>query len=250
MYNFTTLFVGRSLLYLPTCHSTNAVALEMATDPKTTEGTIVLTDHQTEGRGQQHNTWEAAPHQNLTFSLILHPSFLAVAQQFWLNIAISLGIYDFLSTHILQDLKIKWPNDLYYQNHKLGGVLIQNILSQENIRRSVVGIGLNVNQTGFQTERAISIKQITGQEISLNTALEVILGFLEKRYLQLRSGNFDRLKQHYLQNLYRYQEVHTFKSQQVTFQGTILGIDKIGRLCVEKEGRLHYFSFKEIEYIT
>ena len=121
MHNFQpkTLFLGKNTIYLPSCHSTNDTAAEIIQNAQAFDGTIVITSDQTSGRGQRGNTWETLPGQNITMSVILKPDFLNASQQFSLNIAISLGIYAFLSKYISEELKIKWPNGLL-KNLNLG----------------------------------------------------------------------------------------------------------------------------------
>lgn len=247
-----TLFVGQISQYLPSCQSTNDEASALiAHHVSPIEGTLVITRHQTAGRGQRGNVWEAKPDQNLTFSLILKPSFLTATEQFWLNMAISLGIYDTLRPLIGDELRIKWPNDIYVGSQKLGGILIENTLQGYNIAWSVVGIGLNVNQTEFQFPTATSLQQhaflLNGYD--LPGLLERLCSTIEQRYLQLRSGERDALKINYLQTLYRYQETHAFESTGRHFQGTIIGVDETGRLSIAESGRIQHFGFKEVSFL-
>jgi BirA family biotin operon repressor/biotin-[acetyl-CoA-carboxylase] ligase len=252
LYNISanTLFMGKQVIYLPTCHSTNDTAAEKILQGEVFEGAVVITSHQTAGRGQRGNSWEAAPNQNLTFSLILQPRFLKAADQYALNIAIAVGVSGFLTKYFTESIKIKWPNDIYYENKKLGGILIENTVKAQYIEHSIVGIGLNINQSDFYENRAVSMKAISGKEYSLKQVLGQLLESLEKNYLFLRNGHHDILKSRYLQNLYKYQEVHLFEDETgKIFAGKIIGIDKTGRLVVEVENKLQYFSFKEIKFL-
>lgn len=245
-----TLFIGQIIQYLPSCQSTNdeAATLIAQTDPA--EGTLVITDHQTAGRGQRGNQWEAQAGQNITFSLILKPMFLSATEQFWLNIAISLGICDGLQPLIGDSLRIKWPNDLYVHDQKLGGILIENTLHGHHIAWSVVGMGINVNQTEFGYSTATSLQR---QNPLLNAYdLPGLIGrlceTLEQRYLQLRTGQRDTLKNQYLQLLYRYQQPHNFEADSHVFRGLITGIDSVGRLGILIDGQIRYFDFKEVSF--
>ena len=246
-----TLFLGQIIQYLPSCQSTNdeASALIAHTDPA--EGLLVITDNQTAGRGQRGNQWEATAGQNLTFSLILKPSFLTASEQFWLNIAISLGIYDTLHPLIGNALRIKWPNDIYVDNQKVGGILIENTLHGYGIAWSVVGAGLNVNQTEFGYSTATSLQNQAPLPLGydLSGLLSRLCETVEQRYLQLRSGQRDVLKINYLQILYRYQEEHTFESEGHYFNGAIIGIDATGRLAISVNGQVRYFGFKEVAFL-
>lgn len=258
MYNISpkSLFIGRKVRFLPTCHSTNDIASEMARDEAAFEGTIVITSAQTAGRGQRGNSWEAETGKNLTFSLILKPVFLTANDQFQLNIAVSLGIRNFLLNYCAaQHVWIKWPNDIYYKDRKMGGVLIENALKKYTIATAVIGIGLNINQIKFGESKAVSLLLATQQaenssnQYDLSLLLSELAESLEKYYLQLRSGSIATLRQEYLTSLYWFGEDHVFKSADQLFWGKITGIDAIGRLEVATEESVRYFGLKEIKFI-
>lgn len=244
----TTLFIGKNLIYLPTCQSTNDEAADLLRLGKGMEGTVVITDYQTAGRGQRGNQWLAQAGENFTLSLILRPNFLSASQQFHLNIAISLGIYEFFESFLDDSLKIKWPNDIFLKNQKLGGVLIENTIQRGRIESSVIGMGLNINQIEFEHPRATSLRRLMKKEFNLHELLPDLLASLEKKYLLLRNGHYGLLKTRYLQNLFRYQEKHVFARNGVPFEGMIVGVSETGQLAVQIEERLEYFDFKEISY--
>jgi BirA family transcriptional regulator, biotin operon repressor / biotin---[acetyl-CoA-carboxylase] ligase len=243
-----TLFFGKNVVYLPSCQSTNDEAAQLLRENATHEGTIVITDNQTAGRGQRGNSWETTIGQNFTLSLILKPHFLTAAEQFKLNIAISVGIFDFLEPYLGTSLKIKWPNDIYVENKKLGGILIENTLQNSRIESTVVGIGLNINQSGFTNLNATSLGQFTGQFYDLDYLLAELLEQLEKNYLMLRNNKFNDLKFKYLQNVFRYQETHWFEQNGEYFRGTIIGVDDFGKLAIDAKG-IKYFDFKEVRFL-
>ncbi|MBD2699449.1 biotin--[acetyl-CoA-carboxylase] ligase [Spirosoma sp. BT702] len=246
-----TLFLGQIIQYLPTCQSTNDEASALIARTDAAEGTLVITDYQTAGRGQRGNLWLAASGQNLTFSLILKPSFLRATEQFWLNMAISLGIYDALQPLTGDLLRVKWPNDIYVGSKKLGGILIENTLHGSNIAWSVVGMGLNINQTelSYVTATSLQLESPLPNGYDLSGLLRMLCTTIEQRYLQLRSGQREELKNNYLQILYRYQEEQLFESQGRHFRGTIIGVDDAGRLAVVENGDVRYFGFKEVSFI-
>ena len=247
-----TLFTGQIIKYLPSCQSTNdeASGLIARTDPP--EGTIVVTDHQTAGRGQRGNVWEAQPGQNLTFSLILKPTFLRATDQFWLNMAVSLGITDTLHPIVGDALRIKWPNDVYVGDRKLGGILIENTLHGSVIAGSVIGIGLNINQTEFGHPTATSAQRQTPlpNGYDLPGLLCSLCEHVEQRYLQLRSDQRNTLKVSYLNLLYCYQKSAFYKTNDRIFQGTIVGIDPSGQLAIVEAGQVKYFGFKEVSFLV
>ncbi|KAA9331264.1 biotin--[acetyl-CoA-carboxylase] ligase [Adhaeribacter soli] len=244
-----TRFTGRQLVYFPVCTSTNTVAQELVNKNEATEGCVILTSCQTAGRGQRGNTWEAASGQNLTLSVIYKPIFLAASEQFYLNIAVSLGVSDFLKRHLPAGVLLKWPNDLYFIEKKLGGILIENSISGNNLQSSIIGIGLNVNQVFFDNPNAVSLKLITGHTYELQPLVETLLECLEKRYLDLHKRSFYTLQQEYWHNLLGFGEYRLFEVQGKTVQGKIVGTDEYGRLQVETGGGLQVFDLKEIRFL-
>lgn len=243
-----TLFIGKNLVFVPECHSTNTVALQLSHNPSTAEGTVVITNHQTAGRGQRESMWEAAPRLNLTFSVVLKPGFLPVKDQFLLNIIASLAVHDFLVERGLEPVSIKWPNDILVHEKKICGILIENQLQGSGFICSVVGIGLNINQTQFSTRSPTSVKLITSSETNLQEALEAVLGYLEARYLQLRQNQLSMLKALYLRRLYWLNEKRSFSTTHCVFEGQITSVDEMGRLVVETPDGTKLFEPKEIRF--
>ena len=254
MYNIqpNTLFTGKLIKYLPSCHSTNDIAVQMIqSENMVFEGTVIITDNQTAGRGQRGNTWEASTGENLTFSLILKPNFLKASDQFQLNVAISMGVFDFLNEFVDENLKVKWSNDIYFGDKKMGGILIENSLQGYQIGHSIIGIGLNINQTEFANARATSLKKITQNPLKydLSELLKRLLENIEINYLKIKNNNYESLKIRYLENLYRFKEYHYFRKNGQPFLGQIIGIDETGKLGIETEENVIYFDFKEVEFV-
>jgi len=244
-----TLFIGQNTIFLPACGSTNNELLERTTHSNVAEGTVVITAHQSAGRGQRGNTWEAQPAQNLTFSVLLKPAFLPAARQFELNMAVALACHRLLSAYFPGKAALKWPNDLYCGDQKMGGILIENTVKGTLLAQSVVGIGLNVNQTEFSHPRAVSMRNAVRQEFELEEVLHELLAHLEATYLQLRAGHTDGLRQEYLSALYALGRPKLFRVGEAVQEGVIRGVDASGRLVVEMEGQLHTFGFKEIAFV-
>ena len=246
-----TLFVGKDLRYLSSCQSTNLYALDLIQDDDYFEGTVVITDCQTAGRGQQGNTWDTEPFQNITTSIILKPQFLNLQEQFELNIAITLGIYDLLEVFVPNPdlLKIKWSNDLLYDRKKLCGILIQNVISGNTLGKSVIGIGLNINQKTFLYPQATSLSLITGVDYELSVLIEKLFINIERKYLQLKQGKIDILRQEYYKRLYGFREEKWFSKEGESFMGKIVGVDNLGRLQIDVLGDLKVYQFKEIQFL-
>jgi BirA family biotin operon repressor/biotin-[acetyl-CoA-carboxylase] ligase len=244
-----TLFVGKNLVFVPECPSTNTLALEISQQSPVKEGTVVITDHQTAGKGQRGNVWEADPQLNLTFSVILKPTFLAINKQFHLNIAICLALKDYLKEKTPAAVYIKWPNDILVHEKKISGVLIENQLQAATISNCVAGIGFNLNQKTFKSSSATSLSLITGKDFNPVTELPLILSFLEARYLQLRQGGYGALMDLYLSALYRRHEKHLFSTDGGEFEGVILDLDDLGKLRIQTENGVRSFGIKEIRYV-
>ena len=244
-----TLFVGRKLHYLPTCHSTNDIASELLAQKKATEGTLIVTDDQIAGRGQRGNAWESVPYQNVTLSVVLLPNFLHPKDQFLMTMMISVALIDLLCAFLPDGLKIKWPNDIYYYDRKIAGILIESAIQQEDIESTIIGIGLNVNQSQFITPNAISLFQITNRQFHLEGIISRLCETMEKRYLELKGGDWTTLKSTYTKSLYRLNQVHRFQSTEA-FTGKIRGVEDTGKLCIEVNGKILTFDFKEVKFIA
>ena len=244
-----TLFLGKNLVFVPECPSTNTLALEISQQSPVKEGTVVITDHQTAGKGQRGNVWEAEPQLNLTFSLILKPTFLAIDKQFYLNIVICLALKDYLKEKTPDTVYIKWPNDILVREKKISGILIENQLQAAVISNSIAGIGFNLNQKTFSSPSAVSLSLITGDSFIPDDELPLILSCVEARYLQLRQGGHRALMDLYLKALYRRNEKHIFATNGNQFEGVILDLDEWGKLRVEMENGVRSFGVKEIQYL-
>ena len=247
------LFVGQNFVLLNEVDSTNNYLKQLASNSKPLpEGTVIMAENQYAGRGQQQNGWFAQPGKNLTFSILLKPSFLKVTEQFDLVRAVSLGVFDAFTPLLGAGLKIKWPNDIYYGDRKLGGMLIENMIQGGQIKNAIAGIGLNINQESFPDwlTNAVSLKQILHTDYDLKTLLSDICGHVEAWYLKLKAGKAANIRECYLARLYRLNEKRTFRSKNGIFSGTITDVAYNGVLKVQNNnGEELEFSLKEIEFI-
>lgn len=239
------------IIKLTEVDSTNYFALNLAMNPEIEEFTVVWADEQTSGRGQGNNFWESEAGKNLTFSIILKPCFLKIEQQFFLSKSISLAIANFLQP-ITGHISVKWPNDIYWKDKKICGILIENIVERNIIRNSIVGIGLNVNQEKFisNAPNPVSLKNIMKQDYDLEFCLKGMLLQIERFYQLLIEGRFDEINQQYLSCLYRFDEFATFKTGKKIFQAKIIRVEDSGELVLElTSGETQNFFFKEIEFM-
>jgi BirA family transcriptional regulator, biotin operon repressor / biotin---[acetyl-CoA-carboxylase] ligase len=245
-----TQFIGQHIIYEAVCASTNSFSVQCMAEKDLPEGTVVITDHQHRGRGQGDRVWHSEPYKNLTFSVILYPTFLAAQQIFSLNIITTVAIKRVLSLYIPNRLYIKWPNDIYYQEKKLGGILIENVIQKNKLKASVIGIGLNVNQTNFSFQTPTSLSLICQRNNSLQGLLAQLLVGLERNYLRLQAQDMTLLKSKYLKNMYWIHEVRTFRDAHHTFQGTIKGVDTAGKLVIEQaDGILKCYHQQEVVFV-
>jgi BirA family transcriptional regulator, biotin operon repressor / biotin---[acetyl-CoA-carboxylase] ligase len=248
-----TLFIARNIIELKEADSTNSYASGLLIN-KPAEGTVIIAHSQKKGRGRRGASWESEAGKNLTFSMILYPSFLDLKNQFFLSIVVSLGIYDYASS-IINDtgIKIKWPNDIYYNDKKLAGILIENTVKTEQIAGTVAGIGLNINQLCFLSDapNPVSLKQITKQDHDLKKAFAKLVKFIESRYLQLKAGQTIQLKKDYMDCLYRFNEIHIYKVNGKEIKGKITDVLTEGQLVVDTlDGQSKSFNFSEIQFVV
>ncbi len=246
-----TLFVGKKYYSFQELPSTNTWLMESLVAHKLPEGTLVLADHQTKGKGQFGAIWSSEPSSSLTFSILLKPIFLPISNTYDISICIALAIHDCLN-ELRPGFKIKWPNDIYFENKKVAGILIENQIHKSSCEHSVVGIGLNVNQTEFfKLPKATSLKQIIGVNFPVQNLLDRLCETIEARYLQLRANMYPSLLKSYLEHMYWFNEIHTFQTDALQFNASIIGVLRNGRLLLKfSDGSTRDFEIKELQFIV
>lgn len=245
------MIIGSKLIFLENLPSTNDYGAELLRIENPPEGTIISTNYQSKGRGQAENRWESEEGKNLLISILLSPGKIDPSDQFLISITISLGICDFIMQYI-SACTIKWPNDIYVNNDKIAGILIENTIMGGQIEKTVAGIGININQQKFISDapNPVSLSQLTGEIYDLNDCLRVLCSSIDKRYKQLISEDFTLLRNDYNSRLYRLNNWHNFRDQKEIFNGRILSVTDNGRLQVEKkDGKIAEYEFKGVEYI-
>ena len=201
-----------------------------------------LKSHQLKGQGT--NSWESERGKNLLFSIFYHPEGIPANRQFVISMAISLAIADALGEQI-GDVSIKWPNDIYWRNGKIGGILIENRLSGQIIRDSIIGVGINVNQQHFHSDapNPVSLWQIHGQETDREALLHEIL---DRFSLYIHQ----EIKERYKAILYRRKGFHPYSDKEGTFMATFVDVEDDGHLLLSDEsGKERRYVFKEVQYI-
>lgn len=267
-----TLFIGKVYHHFDELPSTNDWVLEFLADStrnngiaktRPPEGTVVRAANQTAGRGQFGSKWHSQAGDNLLVSILLYPTWLEAKAQFYLSMAVALGVREAIMTVLgvyrkskepVSTCAIKWPNDLYVENQKTAGLLIQNSLSGNSIQSSVVGIGLNVNQIAFSPDlpNATSLAEILGHPLSLDDVADCLYEGIERRYLQLKAGRLAAIKAAYEDLLWRRGELSTFVkiTDDTLFQGIIEGITERGLLRVRTRAGEELFDLKELRVVS
>lgn len=256
MTTLTTEHFPYPLIVLEQTDSTNRYLTELCAGSSAPieELTTVCAEYQTAGKGQRGNSWEAARGENLLFSFVLYPTFMEAQRQFVLSQLISLGIKEALDERV-EGISIKWPNDIYWKEKKICGILIENDLQGHYLNQCIAGIGLNVNQTRFVSNapNPVSLKQITGQDYDRYELLADILVRIHTGYTRLQSEDAETFRSdvalRYKQALFRREGWHCYEDAHGRFQARIVGVEPDGRLVLEdEEGRLRRYLFKEVQY--
>lgn len=249
-----TLFIGKVYHRFDELPSTNDWAAELLAKSKPPEGAVVRADSQSAGRGQFGSRWESAAGQNLTLSVILYPYWLEVHAQFYLSMAVALALRDTVHDQCATTpLTVKWPNDLYLGNRKTAGILILNALLGQYLQSSIVGIGLNINQTEFDSSlpNPTSLAMFFGKKFDLDEVAGRLFECLERRYLQLKSGQRAAIKADYEMALFRFGILSEFirVADGSEFTGSVRGVTELGRLRVETGLGEETFEAKEIRFV-
>ncbi len=231
--------------------STNRYLREINGQEKLPEGSIVVAGYQTAGRGQTGNSWESEPDENLLFSIVLFPDCIPANRQFLISQIASLAVKRTLDNYT-SGITVKWPNDIYRNEKKICGMLIENDLSGTSIYSSIIGIGININQSGFRSQapNPVSLKQITGKTYNLEKILEVFRNHFYTLYLSLLKEEHDEIRKAYMDALYRKEGFHSFSDEKGCFEARIYAIEDTGHLLLEdNSGAIRRYAFKEVTFL-
>ena len=238
------------IIKLNAIDSTNSFLKEMAHNSALENFTIVVTKEQTNGRGQQVSSWVSEPYKNLTTSVFTTNLNLNTQDQKYLNFAVSLSLFEVISSKNIPNISIKWPNDIMAGNKKICGLLIENTIKGSKIHNSIIGIGLNVNQEIFPSslKNATSIKNLTGKNLDLELLLIEVIDKIKEKIQLLLEKKHTVLETDYLNVLYKKNIPTMFKdSNNVLFMGKIVGISNLGFLEIELEDEsIQEFGIKEV----
>lgn len=243
--------MNTKIIRLKETDSTNNYIKSLTDDGDTDDMTVVVADYQSAGRGQGSNTWLSEAGKNLLFSLRVHPTMVPVARQFLLSMTGALALKEALDT-FTDGISMKWPNDIYWNDRKLSGTLIETTLGGGHIKQCVFGVGLNVNQEVFPSSlpNPVSLYQIIGHETNRDELLKLILNKFESLWPLISFGGYGDISAMYHEGLYRGRGYHTFKDANGKFEAAIVEVEDDGHLVVhDREGVVRRYAFKEIEFI-
>ncbi|WP_104734557.1 biotin--[acetyl-CoA-carboxylase] ligase [Hanstruepera ponticola] len=237
------------IIKLDAIDSTNSYLRQLSSTKPLKDYTIVMSDYQTKGRGQVGTNWESESGKNLMVSMFKDVSFLELKSHFYISMVVSLAIIKTLQQFSITKLSIKWPNDILSEDKKLCGVLIENVVKQDLLRATIIGIGLNVNQTQFDNlPRASSLKLLSGQHYDINEVLFGLITNIKHYFKILKAKAFDKLKTEYESHLFRKDKPSTFSDTEGNlFSGYIKQVTDSGCLQLLLEDNvLAEFNLKEI----
>ncbi len=240
------LFVGQNIIALSSVDSTNNYLINLSQNVNLVEGTVVVANQQTAGKGQRTNNWHSESGKSLCVSILLTPK-LDVNCQFTFNKFIALSLCQALQTYGIS-AKIKWPNDIFIDFKKVAGILIENTIRANKIDKSVVGIGVNVNNSLNSIPQATSLEQCLEITPSLSELLEVICEKIEKNYLIFKKQPF-LVNELYHKNLFKIGEVQLFSRNNKSFEGIIQSVNENGQLVVEVNGHAEFYSMGEVKFM-
>ena len=213
---------------------------------------VIWSEHQTSGRGQRGHSWHSTEGENLTFSVVLHPTFLPIAEQFLLSEVVALSLVDTMAQFGIE-CRIKWTNDIYAGDSKLVGVLIEHSLSGDTLARTIVGIGLNVNQITFPDDlpNPTSMALQCSAKFSREAVLECFMLRLGEWFEVLASGDKQLVESTYVSRMYHLGEEHAYMLPSGdVFRATIRGVRPSGELRLEHgDGIVREYAFKEVEFV-
>ena len=244
------LSLGHQFIELEQVNSTNTYAMQQIQAKLAQHGFAYFAHTQTNGRGRQGKVWQTQPKANIILSVVVNASTIGLSNQFYLSVVAALAVADLLNTFVTQPIAIKWPNDVYINDSKAAGILIENSLKGNKWQWAVIGIGVNINQTTFDTSltNPTSVAAITGQQYHTKDAAKQLCSFLNIRYHQLLNGETENLLNTYNDLLYKKNQAVKLKKNNIAFNCIIQQVNAMGKLQV-KDGLQDEFDFGEVEWI-
>ena len=243
--------IGHAFIELQSVDSTNNYAMARATDGTAPHGTLFFAHDQWAGKGQRGRSWTSQPGENIILSAVLEPVALQHTQAFSLSIGVALACRDLFSRYAgPESTSIKWPNDLYWNDRKAGGILIENHFQGDRWPLAIVGMGININQVEFPAtaHNPVSLRQITGRSFQAVELAHELGDCLDRRYSELMGGGAAAQLEEYNSHLYRRGQVVRLKKDSAVFETTVQGVSAQGQLLT-RDVLDREFSFGEVEWI-
>lgn len=242
-----TLFTGHKTERLSSVDSTNNYAAKLVHLSEWPEGSVIVAEEQTAGRGRRTKHWESEPGKNLLCSYIFHPHFLTAGKSFMLNMVASLAVHDLLAEFGISS-RIKWPNDVLTSRGKIAGILIESHVRGQFITAAVIGIGLNVNQRSFQYAGCDSIALHRSSDLDLDDVLLKLHSCLEARYLKLRTNRFS-IAEEYNRKLFGRGEFHSYQFHDGELRANLIRVDDDGTALFRRDDGDRRCSLEDVTLI-
>ena len=241
-------FASKSLIILDSVDSTNNYAMALIQKREIHAEIAVFAKEQTHGKGRRGKQWVSNKAENIVLSVAMPMQWLDVSRQFELSVAVALSCHDLLKNFVLKKVFIKWPNDIFLNDSKAGGILIENVIKGKIWQWSVIGTGLNINQEIFEEGIvATSLKIATGKNFDVINLSEKLYSLILERIQELKKGNFEKMLEEYNSHLYAREQLVKLKKQNILFETTIVRVDCSGKL-ITRDSMERNFVFDEIEF--
>lgn len=242
---------------LQTVHSTNSFLRELNGGDASFDMELATTEFQTAGRGQKGNSWESEKSKNLLFSILLHPVYVQPSKQFCISEAIALAVVKSLKEIVAdelvaKDFSVKWPNDIYWKNKKIAGILIENELFGSTIRDCIVGVGININQQNFISDapNPVSLYNILGVNTNVEELLDAIIKQFVANVSMIENGQTALLHNEYMDSLFRRKGIYPYRDADSEFMATIKDVREDGRLILtDSDDKERIYEFKEVAIV-
>ncbi len=242
---------------LQTVHSTNSFLRELNGGDASFDMELATTEFQTAGRGQKGNSWESEKSKNLLFSILLHPVYVQPSKQFCISEAIALAVVKSLKEivaeeSVAKDFSVKWPNDIYWKNKKIAGILIENELFGSTIRDCIVGVGININQQIFLSDapNPVSLYNILGVNTNVEEVLDAIIKQFVANVSMIENGQTALLHKEYMDSLFRRRGIYPYRDADSEFMATIKDVREDGRLIlIDSDDKERIYEFKEVAIV-
>lgn len=241
--------IGNRIIQLHEVDSTNNYAAKLLSEGKLTHGTVILAEYQTAGKGQRGNSWLTTGVKQFTGTYYVKTEFLSVEHLCFLNMSIALAVRETLNQLIEPTCLIKWPNDLFVNDQKMAGILIESNWKNGKVEGALVGIGININPV-FHVKHAISLKDLLGKEVNTFVILELLSVALQNYFMLLRAGDFEQIKLNFESHLWKKNQTISMidNACMTEFEGVIRGVDSIGNILIERAGETIAYHNQEIDF--